>query len=434
MKQALRQLFVDTLPELAADAVLRARLQRDGSRLLIGHDALAVNPGQRVFVIAFGKAARPMTASLLPLLHGCEVRGLLVPPAPDTAALAPLEVIAGGHPIPSAGSVHAAERALVLLGNAGPEDLVLFLVSGGGSALFERPVDPRLSLSDLQAVHQLLVGCGADIVAINTVRKHLSGIKGGRLAVRAQQAQQLTLFVSDVPPAHPDMVASGPTFPDPTTLADVDAVLQRHQLLPRLPAVVRGLLQHGALPETPKPEHAAFARSRRHCLLDGDAAVALLQLRAGAAGWLVERAPETAGDAGIDAAVDDLLQRLLALRQRHTGGAVAVVAGGELAVPLPPGHGRGGRNQQFVLACAQRIAGARIAVLSAGTDGIDGNSPAAGAVADGDTLARARAKGFDAATQLRHCDAAPVFAALDDAIVTGPTGTNVRDLRLLVHA
>ena len=434
MKAQLRQLFLDTLPELAADAALRRAVVRHGIVLRAGPCSIDLGEVARVFVLSFGKAARPMAAALLPLLQGCRVSGLVVPPAPDLAPLPPFEVLAGGHPLPDAGSLHAAERALALLGNAGEQDLVLFLVSGGGSALLERPVDARLSLDDLRELHRLLVGSGADIVAMNTVRKHLSGVKGGRLALRAGHSRQLTLFISDVPPQHPETVASGPTFPDPTSASDLQTVLQRHDLVPRLPATLRALLRPGALPETPKPGHPAFARAQHVCLLDGDHAVAALRRRAEAAGMQVETAPAEVGDASVDEAADALLARLAALRRRHPDGPVAVVAGGELSVPLPPQPGVGGRNQQFALACALRSQDQPIAVLSAGTDGVDGNSPAAGAVADGDTLARAAAAGFDPRAQLHRCDAHPLFAALGDALVTGPTGTNVRDLRILVHA
>jgi hydroxypyruvate reductase len=430
VRQQLRELFLATLPELAADRALRRHVRRDGDTLSAGGHSFDLRAVRCVHLLAFGKAARPMAQALLPLLHGCVVRGLCVPPAPDDAPLPPLEVIAGSHPLPDGGSLHAAERALVLLGNAGPDDLAIFLVSGGGSALLERPVDAALSLADLAAVHRLLVGSGADIVAMNTVRKHLSGVKGGRLAVRAQYCRQLTLFISDVPPEWPDMVASGPTWPDASTAAEAVAVLERTALLPQLPAAVRSFVARG-LPETPKPGHPAFARSHHVSVLDGDAAVTLLLERAVAAGCVCERAPGS-GDVPVDAAADGLLRRLHLLAAAHPGQRVAVLAGGELSVPLPAQHGIGGRNQQFALACALAIEGQPIAVLSAGTDGIDGNSPAAGAVVDGTTVARARALGLDPAAALANFDAYPLFAALGDAVVTGPTGTNVRDLRLLV--
>lgn len=390
--------------------------------------------GRRVLLIAFGKAARPMARAALRQLAGATVRGLLVPPLPDGTPLPPLEVIAGGHPLPTAGSVAAAARALELCRSAGGDEQVLFLVSGGGSALLEQPLDPAVPLGELAALYRALIGCGAPIGEVNTVRRHLSAVKGGRLAAAAAAAAELrTLLVADVPArAGLAAIASGPTCPSASTHAGCLRILERHRLLAAVPAALRARLLQGALPPPVPPGHPVFARSRHEVLLANEDGVRALAAAAAADGVHVEM-DEATDDWPCERAADHLLARLRALAAERPGGPVAVCAGGELSVRLPPDAGRGGRNQQFALCCALRIAGEPIAVLSGGTDGVDGNSPAAGAVADGTTAARALAAGRDPRGHLRRGDAFPLFEALGDALHTGPTGTNVRDLRLLVH-
>jgi hydroxypyruvate reductase len=348
------------------------------------------------------------------------------------APLGALEVVAAGHPFPDTRSLRAGERTLAHLDGVGADDLVLFLASGGGSALLERPPDPSVSIDDMRALHELLVGSGAPILAMNVVRRHLSAVKGGRLAVRAAGARQWTLAISDVPGDRFEAIASGPSAPDPTTLADLAEVLDRFRLRERLPASLRALLHHGALAETPKPSHPAFRRATFRCVLRGEDAVQSALRHARARGFQCAAAGDL-DDLDVPAAASRLLGLLEATRQARPDLPACIVAGGELSVPLPAQHGTGGRNQQFVLHCAQRIAGQPIAVLSAGTDGRDGSAKAAGAVADGTTLARAQALGLDAATHERRCDAHPFFVALGD-VVEGRTGNNVRDLRLCVHA
>ena len=281
-------------------------------------------------------------------------------------------------------------------------------------------------------MHRLLVTGGADIVDVNIVRRHLSGIKGGRLAAAAAPARQVTLYVSDVPADQPAAVASGPTMPDASTLQDVAAIIGRLGICDRLPPSVRQLIEENRLPETPKRGDAAFARSSWHCLLDNAVAVELIGKRAEQLGWLVET-DVTVDDWPLADAVDALLARLEALAARYPQRTVCLVSGGELSCPVI-GDGRGGRNQAFVLRAAQKIADSGIAVLSAGTDGIDGNSPAAGATADGTTMARAEQAGLSATDHERRSDSYAFFRALGDDITTGPTANNVRDLRLLVYA
>lgn len=390
-----------------------------------------------LLVIAVGKAARSMAEVLVELLPDARLRGLVVPPEPDDAPLPPFEVIAGGHPLPTAGSVAAATRALELARSATPDEVVVFLVSGGGSAMFELPADPAVTLEELRTLYRALVGCGADITQINTVRRHLSAVKGGRLALAAAGALGVvTLAISDVPHVKWDddsssALASGPTCPDATTLSDCRAVLDRFALWPSVPAAMRQRLEREDLPPPLRLQDELLRRSEIWQLLSERNSRALMMRHLTAAGCLVFEDTST-DDLPYRAAASILLRRLDRLRRRHPGRRVAIVTSGELSVPLPDAPGTGGRNQQFALHCARLVRGRPIAVLSCGTDGIDGNSPAAGAIVDGTTSARARRAGLDLGGHLQRCDAYPLLHALGDTVITGPSGTNVRDVRVLL--
>ncbi len=424
MKDRLRAHFAATVQAL--DRRLREWTPRCAAK---ARNAAARGGG--VLVIAFGKAARPMATSLLAVLPPQTVRGLLVPPEPDDAPLPPLEVIPGGHPLPTAGSFRAAQRALELCRAVTPTDHVVFLVSGGGSAMLELPLAEAVGVADWRAFYRALVGCGAPIDRMNAIRRRLSQVKGGRLALAAAAAAgQMTILARDVRGPIED-VASGPTC-DFTDAADtLRADLDEFGLLRSLPAPLREAVTQGTIP--PLPELPAPANKRAWAtVLDEGYAQHQFAARLADDVAIVESADDV-DDLPYEVAARRLLERLAKLAAAHPGTRVAIVTTGELSVPLPDDAGVGGRNQQFVLACARQIEGRPITVLSAGTDGIDGNSPAAGAIVDGTTMARARAAGFDADDALRRCDAFPLLAALGDTIVTGPTGTNVRDLRVLVH-
>ncbi len=336
----------------------------------------------------------------------------------------------GGHPVPDAESWNAAVAILDLLKTSDARTLVFFLLSGGGSALMELPLNESQTLPDLQQVYRALVTCGAPIDAINTVRKHLSAVKGGRLAVAAGPAMKITLAVSDVPAGKESALASGPSIADPTTIADFWSVVREHGLQPKFPASVTKWLAEGKMPETPKNADAAFANAHFLLMLGMDDLFHPAHHAAEALGC-VACCDNTTDDWPVETAADFLLQQLEELRRTHPGRRVAVIADGEVSSPVT-GDGVGGRNAAFVLACVPKISGNHIAALSVGTDGIDGNSPAAGAVADGDTLSHGASAGMDATEYFRRSDAHSYFAALGDAIVIGPTGNNLRDLRILL--
>ncbi|MBL8752937.1 MAG: DUF4147 domain-containing protein [Planctomycetes bacterium] len=418
--------------------------QRTHVPICLGAPNDHVARGGRIVLVAFGKAARGMATAALSVLPVHRVRGLLVPPAPDADPLAPLAVVPGGHPLPDAGSFAAARQALALCRSAGPSDHVVFLVSGGGSALLELPYDPSIGVDDWRRFYAGLVGCGAPIERINALRRRVSAVKGGRLALAAQHAAgQTTVFVNDTAGGYGD-IASGPSvFVDPDDDDDTsrtawldDASFRTEvrdlRLEASLPARLAADLAAGSLPAPPAIPDSLWGRCAWLTLLDEHFARAQCLAWLRSAGIVAED-HLGADDATCAMAAEELLLRLSALRAAQPHGPVAIVTTGELSVPLPPDPGVGGRNQQFLLECAERIAGQPISVLSFGTDGVDGNSPAAGGIVDGTTLARARALGHDLHDARRRCDAFPLLDALGASIVTGPTGTNVRDVRVAVH-
>ena len=364
------------------------------------------------------------------LLRDVFFTGIVSAPTAPVSPLPGLKYFTGGHPIPNEESWKAAEAILEMLARCGERTLVFFLLSGGGSALVELPLDRRFSLPDVQQVHRALVGCGAPIDAINTVRKHFSAVKGGRLAAAAARATKITLAVSDVPAGKESALASGPTLPDPSTLEDMHKVLRDYPLLDKLPEVFKRWVAENAVPETPKAGAPAFRNSHFLLLLGMDD---LFHPAHGAAEGLgfITCCDNATDDWPVERAAEYLLAQLAELKVCHPSRRVAIIADGEVSSPVT-GDGIGGRNSAFVLACVERIAGQRIAVLSAGTDGMDGNSPAAGAVADGETLSRAIAAGLDVRASFQRSDAYTFFQCLDDAVVTGPTGNNLRDLRILI--
>jgi hydroxypyruvate reductase len=325
--------------------------------------------------------------------------------------------------------MRGAEAILKSLGALTPQALVIYLISGGGSAALEKPVDEEISLADLIATYRALVHSGAPIAQINAVRKHLSAVKGGRMAQAAQGAQQVSIMVSDVPENALDSLSSGPTMPDSSTVDDCYRIAREYNLLPELPGSVRELFERRALGETPKKDDPAFVRSRWWKVLSNETAEKAAAAAASRQGFAVE-IDHSCDDWDYAKAADYLLDRLRKLRRGVS--KACIVSGGEVTVKVPANAGVGGRNQHFALYCAQKIAGENIIVLSAGTDGIDGNSPSAGAVADGTTLDRAQKTGLDVAAHFEAFNSSPLFEKLGDAIETGPTGNNVRDVRVLM--
>jgi hydroxypyruvate reductase len=431
LKQLARRIFHETLAAIDISTAMQRKLRREASLLHCAGQSIDLHAFHRVHVIAIGKAAHAMVQGLACVLPPELVfDGVVSAPTPPAAPVPGMQYFVAGHPLPNAGSWKAAEAILAVLKTCDSHTLVCFLLSGGGSALVELPLDPRQTLEDVQQLYRALVTCGAPIGAIGTVRRHVSAVKGGRLAAAAAPAAKITLAVSDVPVGQESALASGPTMPDPTTIADVHRVLSGYALQAQLPPVLRRWIDEGNMPETPKEGDPVFANTYFSLLLGMDDLFHPAHHAAEAKGCIT-CCDNSTDDWPVEKAADYLLAQLAAIRAAHPAQRVALIADGEVSSPVT-GDGIGGRNSAFVLACVEKISGSRIAVLSAGTDGIDGNSPAAGAVADGETLARARAAGFDPRDAFRRSDAFTFFARLDDTIVTGPTGNNLRDLRILI--
>jgi hydroxypyruvate reductase len=460
LQQLARQIFHRTLAAIDVPQVMRTKLQLQGSRLRcsdslvlhsvtarahlhgtgrITHAAPLIDPFSeidlrefdRLRVIAFGKAAHSMVAGLQTILPPeLNAGGIVSAPTPPQIPLPGWTYFVAGHPIPNAASLEAGRAILALLQECDEGTLIFFLISGGGSSLVELPLDAQITLKEIQELNRALVTCGAPIDDINTVRKHFSAVKGGRLAAASPRAMKITYAVTDVPAGKESALASGPTIPDPTTRHDLERVVSEFGLRDKLPPRIRELLTSGTLLETPKPGDPAFARAQFHILLCMHDLFHAAHRCSEALGFITI-CDNTTDDWTIARATDYLLEQLAQLKRSNPGRRIAVIADGEISSPVT-GNGVGGRNSAFVLDCVSKIAGRQIAVLSAGTDGVDGVSPAAGAVADGETLARAASAGLDPADFFLRCDSYTFFKSLDGVVVTGPTGNNLRDLRIFL--
>ncbi len=427
MRVAARHLFEHALAQSSIDRAFEQHVVCERGVLRVCEDLYDLHAYRRAFVVSLGKAAHTMV-NALEMQAGERLEGIVASSTEPASQIRGFRYFLGGHPAPNQESIHAAEAMLKSLDSQDASSLVIFLLSGGGSSIAEKPIDDEISLEDLIATYQALVHSGASIAEINVIRKHLSAVKGGRLAVAAHPAQQVSILVSDVPDNTPDALASGPTMPDSTSIEDCNRIATEHGLLPHFPASVRELFQRHALEETPKSDDHVFHRSRWWTVLSNATLIAAAKAKAERQGFRVE-VDNSCDDWDYARAADYLLSRVRELRKQSE--KVCLISGGEVTVKVTNG-GVGGRNQQFALACAEKIAGDNITVLSAGTDGIDGNSSAAGAIVDGTTLDRARARGLHAETHLAAFNAYPFFDALGDTIMTGPTGNNLRDLRILL--
>jgi glycerate 2-kinase len=431
LKLLARRIFQETISAIDIPLAIERKLRREGTVLCLDGATVDLRAFRSVRVVGIGKAAHAMVEGFATLL-GAEfaVKGVVSAPTPPLYAVEGMAYFVGGHPTPDGQSWKAAEAILALLKECDEETVVFFLLSGGGSALVELPLDSAQKLEDVRQLHRALVTCGAPIEAMNTVRKHVSAVKGGRLAMAAGRALKITLAVSDVPVGKESALASGPTLPDPTTIEDAQRVIDEFGLREKLPAALLRWIDGGLMPETPKESHAAFRNAHFSLLLGLDDLFHPAHHATEGKGF-VACCDNTTDDWPVEKAVEYLLGQLEEVRRANPGRRVAVIADGEVSSPVK-GKGIGGRNAAFVLACVKKIARKKIAVLSAGTDGVDGNSPAAGAVADGETLERGQAIGLNARYMFRESDSYSYFARLGDTIVTGPTGNNMRDLRILL--
>jgi hydroxypyruvate reductase len=406
----------------------------DGT-LVSGQEEIRLTPDTRIFVVGAGKAGAPMAAAVEGVLGELIHRGLVVVKYGHLAPVRKISIREAAHPVPDEAGLSAAREMTELLAEAGEGDLVICLLSGGGSALLPCPV-PAVTLADKQSVTNLLLASGAEIAEINCIRKHLSLFKGGGLARLAYPAKVVTLILSDVVGDPLDVIASGPAVGDPTTFSNALAILDRYQLTEEVPAKVLTYLSDGAAglhPETPKPGDPELEGVINILVGTNTIAVNAAQEKAESLGYNTTiLSTSITGDTGDAAASHVTAAREILYEGRPVPPPACALSGGETTVVVR-GGGKGGRNQEFALAAGIGIDGLEgVAILSGGTDGTDGPTDAAGAIADGSTAARARTQGLDPAVYLADNDAYHFFEKLGDLLITGPTLTNVMDLRVVL--
>lgn len=461
------RLFTGALEACSIESAFDRRIRVEGNLLYrlmpdgAGPETIDLSAYKRIFVIAIGKAAAPMLDVLLSRIKRRKgMRGICCTNHLPKKRNWRFRYFESGHPVPNEESLAGARAALALLKKAKRDTLVFFLISGGGSALFDLPLDASLTLEDVQNFHRVLLGSGAPIGEINILRKHFSAVKGGRLAMAAAEATKVSFLLPDVPLRSLDMLSSGPTAPDHSTVAEVRAIMERYELGAKFPPAVRAFFEREDMPESPgnkswrppflpriaeavlarriaaaatmKDEDDAFRDSVFEILLSSHDLVENTRTLAQREGFYVA-VDNSCDDWDYADAARYLLQTFNSLRTVHP--RLCLISAGEVTVTLSGTPGAGGRNQQFALACALELAryeGEPLTVLSGGTDGVDGNTRSAGAIADPTTVTRAKAFGFDPDQALADFNACPLFTALGDSLVTGPTGHNLRDLRLLI--
>jgi hydroxypyruvate reductase len=397
-------------------------------RRLEGRDYSAF---RQIYVIGAGKAGASMARAAERVLGRRITAGLVNVKYGHVAKLRRIELNECGHPVPDQRGVEGAARIARIAQSAGKDDLVVCLISGGGSALLPLPAEP-ITLEEKQAVTRLLLACGANIHEINAIRKHISRIKGGQLARLAYPATVEALLLSDVIGDDLDVIGSGPTAPDASTFASVAAIFERYGIGDRIPASIRRRIEQGvagAIPETPKPGDAVFRRVRNRVVGSNRLALDAAAARARALGFrTLVLSSMIEGETREIARMHAAIAREIVSSGQPLKPPACIITGGETTVTIK-GEGLGGRNQEFTLAAAMDLAGLPdTVVLSAGTDGTDGPTGAAGAIADGDTLRRNPA----AARYLAANDSYHYFQTLGDLVITGPTNTNVADVRILL--
>lgn len=433
---AARGIFEHALEAVNARMAVQRLIKLEGTKLFIGERAFDA-AARKIYAIAVGKAAPAMAAGLAETVGPHLAAGVLTGPKLDllsNLSASQWEIFFGGHPLPNEQSLAAAQAAFALLNKANEERaLVIFLISGGGSAMIEWPRSGEITLADLRDTNRVLVSCGASIAEINSVRAVISDVKAGGLARRVPYWKRETLIVSDTNDGDESSVASGPTVIEPSSRFDAREVVARYRLEAYLPPPVLRMLDSSANQNRDKERF----RSSYYVVLSNHDAIFAAANRSAELGLAIEIATDI-HEQPIAEGCRLLVNRTAELFEREGGNQpVCLISGGEFSCPVT-GDGVGGRNSETVLRCALEIsersfAGEpRFVILSAGTDGIDGNSPAAGAIADSNTISRASAQGLDPRDFLKRSDAFTFFDQLGDALITGATGTNVRDLRIVL--
>ncbi len=421
----------------AADprACIHRNLVLEDRHLCIAGSRVDLDTVSRLVVVGAGKATAPLAAAVEEILGDRIAAGSINTKYEHGIPLQRIDVVECGHPVPDDAGVRGTEAIRKLVSGLDEQALVLCLLSGGGSALLPAPAD-GLTLADKQETTRMLLACGAGIGEVNAVRKHLSGIKGGLLARQAHPARLHTLALSDVIGDPLDTIASGPTVPDTTTFAHCLDIVNRYGIREQLPSAARQRLddgQRGQVPETPKPGDPCFQRTSSHVIGNNALAIAAARETAHQLGYnTLVLTSRMQGEAREVASALTAIALEVVAADRPVPRPACIICGGETTVTLR-GDGKGGRNQELALAAAMQLENQNaVTLLSGGTDGTDGPTDAAGALADGSTLERARQQHLPAAEYLARNDSYHFFQALDDLLITGPTQTNVMDLQIIL--
>ncbi len=437
MRSDARTVFEAALKAVdPVEAILR-HVKRVDDGLQVGEHRFVFKDYDRILVVGAGKAGAPMARALEDLLGDNIADGVIVVKEGHGLPLEHIRIHEASHPVPDERGIKGAEEILSLVKAAGERDLVLCLISGGGSALLVAPAE-GVTLEDKQEVTRLLLACGADIHEINTIRKHLSRAKGGGLARFAYPATVVSLILSDVIGDDLNVIASGPAVPDTSTFDDTRRVLEKYDIWDRVPVSVQSRIQRGLkgdIEDTPKIGDAVFQKCYTELVGTNIQALKAAGQQAEQLGYQTLILSST-----VEGEAREVVKVLTAIAKevRDSGNPLSapacILCGGETTVTIQ-GDGKGGRNQEFALAAALGLDGIEnIVVLAGGTDGNDGPTDAAGAMADGRTLARARAKDLDPLDYLRRNDSYHFFQALEDLVITGPTLTNVMDVYMVLVA
>jgi len=434
-REDARSIFAAGLAAAEPGRCMHRILTLDGEQLHCGSRHIALDSISTLRIVGAGKATAAMAAAAEEILGDRIEAGAINTKYGHALDLNRIETFSAGHPVPDEAGVAGTQRQLELVQGLDPNALVICLFSGGGSALLPAPA-PGLTLAEKQDTTRLLLACGATIDEINALRKHLSAVKGGLLARAAAPAQVLGLMLSDVIGDPLDTIASGPTHPDSTTFSDCLELVDRYNLRSELPGRVRQRLEDGSqghISETPKRSDPCFAKTENLVIGNSTLAIAAATEKARTLGYeVLVLTSRLQGEAREAAAALAAIAQEVATANRPIARPACIIAGGETTVTLR-GDGKGGRNQELALAAALHLDGwSTITLLSGGTDGTDGPTDAAGALVDGETLTRARAQDLEARTFLDRNDSYSFFKTLNDLVVTGPTGTNVMDLQIIL--
>ncbi|MFO7930580.1 MAG: glycerate kinase [Desulfosalsimonas sp.] len=435
MRKHAEDIFLAAVNSVNAEKCVLRHLKRTGNRLEAGKTGFDLNSFEHIHVIGAGKATAQMAAAVESVLGDRIASGLITVKYGHTVPLEKIRTIEAGHPVPDENGTRGAAEIMKLAESAKENDLIICLLSGGGSALMPLAA-PGIGLAEKQETIRLLMECGADIGEINTIRKHISAIKGGRLAMAAAPAIIVTIIISDVVEDRLDVIASGPTVEDRSNFGMCLEIMKRYELSDRLPAAVKTHIEKGAAGnavETPGPSDLAEDRVFNIIAGSNFSALCAASNRAGELGYnTMILSSKIEGDTTEAAGFHSAVAKQVAETGHPVFPPACIVSGGETTVRIR-GNGLGGRSQEFCLAAAFRIKGLKnIVILCAGTDGTDGPTDAAGAVVDQDTFSRAAELGLDVRSCLRENDSYHFFEKTGELLFTGPTGTNVMDVRIML--